>query len=234
MRGAAESLGIVTHFYSKTEKAPSTVINWGWSIPDMYQNKAKFVEAFTHIQNFALNKSIIDRKISFGIYLDGQVFNIGGMYFGDAKYFNDTIIHELLRGLPADTRPNPGAQEIDWIQSMTILDGEPQLAQPIEREKYTKHSNFFAKSSTVPESSPFTEQFFDIYFTYIQEHGVNPKNDWFSIINLYGGPDSQINVKDTNFAAYKERDSLWVVSSLQCHAIHASTNSFAVSALWKQ
>lgn len=30
------------------------------------------------------------------------------------------------------------------------------------------------------------------------------------IINLYGGPGSQINTKDTNFAAYNDRDSLWV------------------------
>jgi hypothetical protein len=44
---------------------------------------------------------------------------------------------------------------------------------------------------------------------YIKRGSPTP---FFVIINLYGGPGSKINApgKDTNFAAYKHRDSLWV------------------------
>lgn len=34
--------------------------------------------------------------------------------------------------------------------------------------------------------------------------------DWYALINLYGGPDSQINIRSTDFAAYSHRDALWV------------------------
>ena len=33
---------------------------------------------------------------------------------------------------------------------------------------------------------------------------------WFSIIDLYGGPDSQINVPSASSSAYSDRSSLWV------------------------
>ena len=34
--------------------------------------------------------------------------------------------------------------------------------------------------------------------------------NYFVITNLYGGPGSKINNKNTNFAAYSERDSIFV------------------------
>jgi hypothetical protein len=210
MRGAADAFGIVTNFYAKTEAAPKTVINWGWTLPDMFRGRESFVDAFLHIQSFAQNASVVDRKISFGIYLDGQVFNIAGMYFGDAAHFNNTIIPELLRGLPK-AKPNPGAQEVDWIKSMTLLDGDDTIAQPLTRNGYTKHDNFLAKSLTIPEATPFNAATLGAYFDYLQSKGINPPHPWFSIINLYGGQDSQINTKDTEFAAYRDRDSFWVI-----------------------
>lgn len=36
---------------------------------------------------------------------------------------------------------------------------------------------------------------------------------WFSIINLYGGPDSQINIRDNSFSAYSDRSALWVIQN---------------------
>lgn len=191
LRGAADSFGIITHFYSQSEPAPSTVINWGFTLPDMYTDRAKFVSAVKNIQSFAQNASFIDRKISFGLYLDGTVFNIAGMYFGDASYFNNTILPELFKAVPY-AKPNPGVQDVDWIKSMTLLDGSDSIAQPVDRASYKQHSNFFAKSLTIPEESPLTDAAIGSFFDYIKEKGVNPPNPWFSIINLYGGPDSQI------------------------------------------
>lgn len=176
----------------------------------MYVNRQGFVNAMLHIQDFAQNSSVIDRKISFGVFLDGQTFRIGGQYYGDADHFNYNIGPELLRGLPI---PNPRgeAEGVNWVQSLTDEDGSDTIAQPLTRVGYTQHDTFFAKSLTIPEATPFTANALGAYFDYIVAKGVRPPNPWFSIINLYGGPDSQINVKDTNFAAYKDRESLWVV-----------------------
>jgi hypothetical protein len=209
MRGASDAFGIVTSFYAQTEAAPATVINWGWTLPDMYADRDQFINTFLHIQDFAQNASVVDRNISFGMYLDGHVFNIAGLYHGDAAYFNDTIIPELLRGLP-NPQSNPGAQSVSWLESLTLLNGA-NVAWPLGRTGYTLHDNFFAKSLTVPEATPFDATTLGAYFDYLKNEGVNPPHPWFSIINLYGGPDSQINNKDTKFAAYKDRDSLWVI-----------------------
>lgn len=43
------------------------------------------------------------------------------------------------------------------------------------------------------------------------DNAKNSPTDYFVITNLYGGPGSHINDKDTTFAAYSERDSLWVM-----------------------
>jgi hypothetical protein len=211
MRGAADSFGIVTAFHVKTEAAPKTVINWGFSLVNPYANRDTFVQNMLHIQAFATNSSVIDRNISFGCYLDGTAFNIAGMYFGDATLFNTTIVPELARGLTSQMIPNPGAATVDWISSMILLGGAPTISTPLPRTGYTLHDNFFAKSLTIPEASPFTPAALGSYYDYIAAKGSKRPHPWFSIINLYGGPDSQINTKDTAFAAYADRESLWVI-----------------------
>lgn len=72
---------------------------------------------------------------------------------------------------------------------------------------YDEHDNFFAKSITVPEKDKLSANALNAFYTYIKK---GAPTDYFVIINLYGGPGSQINTKDTTFAAYNDRDSLWV------------------------
>lgn len=211
MRGAADSLGIITNFYVETQRAPDTVINFGYSISGMYDDKARFVKFVEHLQDYVLHNDHVDRKLSFGIYLDGKKFNFGGQYFGDAAFFNNTIVPELFSTLGDGTwKGNPGSQKVDWLKSMELLNGD-KIEIGLERTDYTKHDNFFAKSLTIPEPLGFTEKALQSYHDYIVTKGINPPNPWFSIINLYGGKDSQINVKDTTFAAYKDRYALWVI-----------------------
>lgn len=91
LRGAADAFGIVINFYLQTEPAPSTVVNWSFGIPGMFVSAKTSTDAFLHIQDFARNASVIDRKISFGSYLDGQGFSIGGTYFGTLDDFNNKV-----------------------------------------------------------------------------------------------------------------------------------------------
>jgi hypothetical protein len=74
-----------------TKPAPATVIQFRFSFPDMYTSATKAANAFLHIQKFALNSTVIDRKIGFGMYLDGRVFRVYGTYFGTLANFNDKV-----------------------------------------------------------------------------------------------------------------------------------------------
>lgn len=91
LRGAADAFGIIINFYLQTQPAPSTVINWSFGIPGMFVSAETSTNVFIHIQDFARNASVIDRKISFGSYLDGQGYSIGGTYFGTLDNFNNKV-----------------------------------------------------------------------------------------------------------------------------------------------
>ena len=207
LRGAADSFGIVTTFYLQTQPAPSSVVNWAYSLPGMYDSAATTTEAFTHIQNFALNASVVDRKLGFGVHVDGSSFSVSGTYIGDLAVFTDTIAPALLSGLP--TPSSSSVDSVDWINSLTLLASPQTLQQPTLG--YDLHDDFFAKSLVVPSSAPLTTDALNSYFSYVIENGVNPPSPWFSIINLYGGPDSQINVPSPSSSAYSDRSALWVL-----------------------
>lgn len=91
LRGAADSFGIVTSFYLATQPAPTSVVQWSFSFPNMFSSAATATNAFLHIQDFARNSSVIDRKIGMGISLDGQTFSVHGTYFGSLDTFNNKV-----------------------------------------------------------------------------------------------------------------------------------------------
>lgn len=162
-----------------------------------------------HVQAFAQNTSVVDRKLGLGIYLDGSAFSVSGTYIGDLTIFNSKVAPELLRGLP--TPSSSSIKSVDWIESLALLASPQPLQQPTFRTSYTLHDDFFAKSLVVPSSAPLTTAALTSYFTYIIQNGVNAPNPWYSIINLYGGPDSQINVPSPSSSAYSDRSALWVL-----------------------
>ena len=207
MRGAADSFGITTSFYLQTQPVPASVVNWEYSFPNMFTSAATTTAVFTSVQAFALNASIVDRKLGFGIYLDGTNFHIDGTYLGDLTTFNSAIAPALLTGLP--TPFSSTVQSVDWIESLTLLASPQPLQQP--KEGYNLHDDFFAKSVVTPSSSPLTTDALNSYFSYIIENGVDAPSPWFSIINLYGGADSQINVPSPSSSAYSDRSALWVL-----------------------
>lgn len=207
LRGAADSFGVITSFYLKTQSAPVSVVNWSFSLPNMFKSAATLTSTFSHLQSFAQNSSVVDRNLGMGMYMDGSGFSISGTYFGTLDKFNNVIKLELLRGLP--TPSTSSVQSVDWIKSLTLLGGSNTLQEPLTG--YDAHDDFFAKSVVVPSTSPLTTDALNSYFGYIVSKGVNAANPWFSIFNLYGGPDSQINVPSVASSAYSDRSALWVV-----------------------
>lgn len=218
LRGAADSFGIITTFYMQTQPAPASVVNWQYSIPGMFTSAATTAAAFAHIQSFALDAAIVDRKLGYGMYFDGQGFSISGTYFGDLTTFNSKIAPELLRTLP--TPSSSSLKSVDWITSLTMLASPQPLQQPMTG--YNLHDDFFAKSVVTPASAPLTTDALMTYFSYIIEKGVNAPSPWYSIFNLYGGPDSQIDAHSPSSSAYSHRSALWVV---QHYGFTGSTGS---------
>lgn len=81
----------MTTFYLATQPAPAAVVQWSFSIPNVFSSVATATSTFLHIQDFARNAAVIDRNIGFGIYLDGHGFSIGGTYFGSVDNFSNKV-----------------------------------------------------------------------------------------------------------------------------------------------
>ena len=207
LRGAADSFGIITTFYLDTVPAPSSIINFEYIIPGLYTPAADMTEAFLHIQAFALNSSIIDGKIGFGVHLDGSAFTISGTYLGDLTTFQNILEPALLSGLPAPDQSTVGGNS--WLDLFNLLAAPSSLYHPTQ----ILHDNFYAKSVVVPSSSPLTSAALNNYFAYIISNGSSTQQptSWFSQIDLYGGPGSAINTPLSTSSAYSDRNALWVV-----------------------
>jgi hypothetical protein len=206
VRGAADSFGIVTTFYLQTRPAPSSVTYFQFDFDGVFDSKAKFTNTFQHLQDVAKNASVINNKISFGVYLDGYgTYSLSGAYFGSVAEFNSKVKGELLRSMPTST---PIVQSLSWYDFLVKVSGESTLKTPTTG--YDLHDNFFAKSVTVPEVDGLKAKTMNALYDYLNTAG---SVEYFIIINLYGGPGSAINSKDTSFAAYNDRDSLWVLQN---------------------
>lgn len=219
IRGAAESLGVITTFYLQTRAAPANVTYFAFPYTGIFASKATFTNSFLRLQEIAKNASIIDNRISFGVYLDNSgSFSLSGAFFGTPSEFNSNIKSEFLRGMPATGEVT--VKSYTWYDYLVLVSGKASIKEPLTG--YDEHDTFFAKSLTVPEKDGLSSAALDAFYTYSQTAGSNSVT-FYSIINLYGGPGSTINSKDTNFAAYKDRDSLWV---FQNYGVGTNTMSF--------
>jgi FAD/FMN-containing dehydrogenase len=213
MRGAAPSFGIATNLYLQTQPAPAVTTYFGFSFPGAAPATSidTAIASFMHLQNMAQNASVTTRDLSFGITLGTNGFQVRGVHLGSPRDFNNSIAPELLRGLPQPSSPTT-VQELDWRSNLEVLNGGSLVVSTTG--PYTARDNFFAKSVAVPEPG-FSAAALRSYIAYIANQGANPPApvSWFAIINLDGGADSQINVRDADFSAYGHRNLMWTVQN---------------------
>jgi hypothetical protein len=206
-KGAAESFGIITTFYVQTRAAPESITYFSIPFSGILDTKAVFTNTFMHIQDVAQNESVVDDRISFGIYMDqGGTFSLSGVFFGSVDEFNTNIKPEIMRTLPS---AEASVESLGWYDYLVKVGGKGTLKQPLTGSD--EHEDFFAKSVTVPESTGLTSDAFNALFDHLKT--ASEGLSWYIITNLYGGPGSAINSKDTDFAAYNDRDSLWVLQN---------------------
>ena len=211
LRGAGSDFAIITTFHLQTQPAPDQVVNWQYNLPNMFASASASANYMAHIQSFALNPQLVDRHLGLGMYMDGNTFYVSGTYFGTLQDFESRLVPELLRGLPAPVWNNTNSKS--WLDSLSMLANYAPLQQPLTG--YNQHDDFYAKSVVTPSSNPLSLAAMTDYFQYMISNGINNKlgggNSWFSIMNLYGGPDSQINAVPADSSAYSDRSALWVV-----------------------
>jgi len=204
IRGAADSFGVVTNFYIQTQPAPSSILYFQYSFQNVLNAKDTFTNSFLHIQDVAKNASVIDKNIGFGFYIDNYgSFNLQGSYFGSADDFQTKVKPELLRSMPASKET---VETLSWYDFLVKVSNAATIT--VSTTNYTQHEDFYANSLTVPEADGgLTSTALDALYDHLKAAG---DEQYYLIINLYGGPGSAINSKDTEFAAYQDRDSLWV------------------------
>ena len=86
------SIGIITTFYLQTQPAPTAVVNWSYKIPNQLVSASTAANAFSHIQNFALNASVVDKKIGFSVSSNGLALTVMGTYLGSQSEFTNRVI----------------------------------------------------------------------------------------------------------------------------------------------
>ncbi|KAK5652003.1 hypothetical protein OQA88_10906 [Cercophora sp. LCS_1] len=214
LRGAADSFGIITTFYLRTVAAPPRVVQFSYSVPAALASPTLATATFLQIQAVALNASVVTRQLGFGIFVapTTTTFSVDGTYLGSMATFNAVIAPALLGAIRAAVpvaRVEPSVQQLDWISSLTAQAETDTLAVPAHG--YSERGNFFAKSVSV--AKPFGTAPVRAFFDVALGEGRKTQVEWFSLISLYGGPDSQIGLGGKSSAAYAGFDDLWVVQN---------------------
>lgn len=118
LRDARDFFGTIT-LYLDTVPAPSSTINFEYIIPGLYTSGIDMTELFILIQVFALNSSIIDSKIGFGVHLDDSTFTISGTHLRDLTFFQNILGPALLSGLLGSDLSTIG--ENPWLDLLDLL-----------------------------------------------------------------------------------------------------------------
>lgn len=70
---------------------------------------------------------------------------------------------------------------------------------------------FYAQSVVIPENAPLSEKVLRDYFQTMKDTHLDPSQAWYAVINLQGGPGSQVTAVPADASAYTHRNMLWVI-----------------------
>ncbi|KAI4688124.1 uncharacterized protein J4E84_005052 [Alternaria hordeiaustralica] len=211
LRGAADSIGIVTTFYLQTQPAPAQIVSYSMNFTSALKSSTSVADVLLQLQKFAQSSPLMDRNITLEIYMNiFGAFEVRGWYFGDRTHFSSAVLPAMLEGLPkADNTTIATRSWLDALQD--IAEGEP-LVEPLTG--YNNHQTFYTKSIVTREAKPLTRRALESFAGYVISKGLSAESPWETYISLYGGRDSQINVPSPDSAAYSHRDSLWVFQNI--------------------
>ncbi|KAJ5175428.1 uncharacterized protein N7482_001305 [Penicillium canariense] len=210
LRGAADSFGIITTFYLQTLAAPKKIVVFSVSMPAVLKSSSEAAHGFLRLQEFALTSPHMTRNLTFGIVIEGgKEFTLKGWYLGYESYFRNTMLPVITETFPGPFEATISSRT--WLESLANETDKP-LEQPLT--DYRDHGLFYAKSIVTREAYPLTFKALMSFFGFIiAECNASCPTNWRSIINLYGGRDSQINAVPTFASGYSGRNDLWVIQN---------------------
>lgn len=91
LRGAADSFGIITHFHLKTFAAPDSVALFSLDIAGIGGDVHEATRTFLHVQRVVQDGSIIDRRLSFGFFIQNGNWTIWGIYLGEKDHLENLV-----------------------------------------------------------------------------------------------------------------------------------------------
>ncbi|EHL00213.1 putative 6-hydroxy-D-nicotine oxidase [Glarea lozoyensis 74030] len=207
MRGAGESFGIATYLYVQTQPAPPSTIFFTSNLSASLTDIETVISGFENVQNLILTSPLITPNMTFGFNTDGRgSFFIAGSCIGcNAVAFNNTVLPAILSGFRYNTRI---VQTIGWLEGLAAVAGQLglPLQQPLGHE-YNVKSTFYVKSLMTKNAHPLTTAAIRSFWSYVLAHQGEP---FRSVINLYGGPGSALNIPSSNSTAFARRDAMWV------------------------
>ncbi|PQE16954.1 glucooligosaccharide oxidase protein [Rutstroemia sp. NJR-2017a BBW] len=211
MRGAGDSFGIATTFYLQTFAAPSNVVTFSASIPSTLSSVSTAVSSFTKLQAFTLDQAAIYNNITLGIYTDNYgSFSLSGWCVScNIDTFKSTTFQKILAAFPA--AQSTSVKSLGWTDALVDVNNGGALAEPLTG--YNAHDTFYAKSVVTKNAQPLTNAQLTSFFSFLINKGRNAPGDWYSIIDLYGGAGSQVNVPSADASAYSDRDAHWVIQN---------------------
>lgn len=205
MRGAGDSFGIVTNFYFETLPAPASILAFSANLEAALSAVQIAAAGFHKMQEYLLTSDDLTTNITLGLYIDSDgAFRFNGWCMDcDLNHFKAVILPAMVSGFPVTALI---VKEKSYLDGLLALAGSDSLIQPLEG--YNKHDTFYAKSVVTKNAKPLTlESILSFWTSIIDNQGKGP---FYTIINLYGGPHSAINTPSADFAAYSDRDALWV------------------------
>ncbi|KAI1135475.1 putative glucooligosaccharide oxidase [Hypoxylon sp. FL0543] len=203
MRGAGDSFGIATSFVLDPVPAPESVVHWSVRL-NATKTVGRAVRAFQYVQDLTRDVFLVDQFLGLNLTLASDYFAIEGTYLGSREFFKAGFFSELVEGLPEEATVQ--MKELDWLSTLKLFNQGQAIGTS---GTYTEHSSFFAKSVVVPDPG-FTKEALTSFFAYLLVKGARAPISYFILVDLYGGPGSQINNKDLSFSAFAHRDALWV------------------------
>ncbi|KAL2068383.1 hypothetical protein VTL71DRAFT_16481 [Oculimacula yallundae] len=207
MRGAGESFGIATYLYVQTQPAPPSTVLFTSNLSASLTDIETVSSGFEHVQRLILTSPLITPNMTFGFNTDGAgVLSISGSCIGcNAITFNNTVLSAILSGFKDNT---PIIQTVGWLEGLASVAGQLglPLQQPLGHE-YNVTSTFYVKSLMTKNAHPLTTASIRSFWSYVLAHQGEP---FRSVINLYGGPGSAVNIPSSNATAFSRRDAMWV------------------------
>jgi hypothetical protein len=205
LRGAGDSLGVVTRFYIKTQSPPKKVIHFTFNLNNMFGDDRKMAKAFIRIQKCVQNPKVTDEKLGLTIRTAPKSYRAAGYYYGTAEAFAG--INACLQKATGISKPE--IETLAYPKALSTIAGRTPIKQPADANNVK--SNFYAASVLIPEQEPLSEATMREYFSRVIAGPRNPNDQFVFTMRLMGGAGSVIARTGDRNSAVANRDTLWIV-----------------------